>query len=150
MNHFGHILVGLGAGFVIPQLLASMGLFSFNLPLTSFIAVAALGALLPDIDLKKSKVSKVVQLVFVVGGAVVLQPLLLGFFPLLVSWVVALAACAVGLFLILFPLRLKHRGVTHTFGAAVIFTLAVVIAAGIGLGIVGFAAYGSHVVVDQL
>ena len=151
MNHFGHILVGLAAGFAIYYAASAAGL-GLNLAVVNLVAVSALGALLPDIDLKQSKISKVAQLVFIAGGTILLEPFASKFFsfPILTSWVVALAASAVLLFLILFPLRLRHRGITHSLEAAVVFGIAIALLAGLGAGIIGLAGYASHIVVDKL
>jgi len=174
VNHFGHIIVGLVAAAAVNYIISTAHFAFFSLlqplTLTTLIAVAALGALLPDIDLAHSKISKLIGVIFVLLAMFLIQPLALrlvsGITPI-ASWVVALLISIGLLFAILFPLRLKHRGITHTFEAAVVFGIAIAIVSGaagttsgittgpgitsgLTAGIIGFAGYASHVVVDKL
>jgi len=158
MNHFGHIIVGLAAAAAINYIIGQLAQQTHNfflsaLPLVTLIAIAALGALLPDIDLAHSKISKLIGVIFVLLATFIIQPVALravsGISPI-ASWVVALLISIGLLFAILFPWGLKPRGFTLSFEAAVVFGILMAITSGIAAGIIGLAAYASHVVVDKL
>ncbi len=139
MNHLGHMIVGLLVGGI-----AMLVLNVFSLQLA---ALALLASILPDIDLKQSKASKVVEFVAVIAFTVFLQPLFSQYS--IFSWLVTLLVSIGIVFMLLFPLRLKHRGITHTFKAAVFVGLLAGVFAGIAAGIVAFLAYSSHLVADR-
>ena len=126
---------------------AAIALF-FNVLITfQLVAVIVLGSILPDIDLHKSKASKVANVVGIVALTPVVQPFFTeqGMF----SWVIALLVSIVALFLLFLPLRLKHRGATHSLPAAVVFGILLTIAVGRQIGIIGTISYASHLVVDK-
>ncbi len=141
MNHAGHIVVGL--------IVASVASLVLGVHLSlQLIALIVLGSILPDIDLHHSKVSKVIHFVAFAGGAIILQPFVasLG----LASWLVAGLASLAVVLLLLFPLRLKHRGITHSFKAVVFFALLAALAGGVVNGVIAGVAYASHIIVDKL
>ena len=142
MNHFGHMVVG-----AILGLVAMLVLKVFSLPL---IAICLLGSILPDIDLKQSKASQIVQPIAALGIAFLLYPFFSAKFGALAAVVVSLAISAVIIFILLFPLRLKHRGVTHSWKAAVVFSIISGALLGINGGIIALLSYGSHLVVDRI
>lgn len=142
MNHRGHMLIGLIFG------IAAMLVLQIFSP--ELVALVLLGSILPDIDLQQSKASKVVQFVAVIGGTFLLQPLFSKFFSTIAAAVAALLASIALVFLVLLPLRLKHRGVTHSIWAAVVFGVLAGLAVGIAGGIVALLAYASHIIVDKL
>ncbi len=141
MNHAGHMFVGLLVGAAAAFLLAAS-------PTPTLVALVVLGSILPDIDLYHSKASKVIHFVAFVGGAFVFQPLFSGYG--LVSWLVAGIISLAALLVLLIPLRLKHRGITHSWGAAFIFGVAAALAAGITGGLISLLAYASHLIVDRI
>lgn len=141
MNHEGHLFVGLLVGIITA--------LALNVALSlQIVAIVFLASILPDIDLKQSKASKVVEFAVVVGGAFALQPFFPFSFP--TSLLLAAIVSTVVLFVLLFPLRLKHRGVTHSFKAALFVGIVTAIALGITTGILAFAAYASHLIVDKV
>jgi len=142
MNHFGHMVVG-----GIVGITAMLILKVFSLPL---IAICLLGSILPDIDLKQSKASQIVQPIAALGVAFLLYPFISSKFSTLAAVVVSLVIGAAIIFIILFPLRLKHRGVTHSWKAAVVFAaLGAFLTGGINGGVIAFVSYASHLVVDR-
>ncbi|MDP3742331.1 MAG: metal-dependent hydrolase [Candidatus Micrarchaeota archaeon] len=142
MNHFGHMVVG-----GIVGLVAMLILKEFSLPL---VAICLLGSILPDIDLKQSKASQIVQPIAVLGVAFLLYPFFSTKFGALAAVVVSLAISAAVIFLVLFPLRLKHRGITHSWKAAAVFSIIGGLLLGINGGIIALLSYASHLVVDRI
>ncbi len=146
MNHTGHMIVG-----GITGIIAMLVVGSFSLPL---LAICLLGSILPDIDLKQSKASQIVQPIAVLGVAFLLYPLIHTFFSTkfgtIAAIIISLAISAAVIFLLLFPLRLKHRGITHTWKAAAVFAIIAGIALGINAGIIALLSYASHLVIDKI
>ncbi len=141
MNHEGHIVIGLITGIVAATLL--------KIAISpQLIALVILGATLPDIDIRKSKISKVIEFTVVIGGTVFLQPLVSHYGIL--SWLIAFVISALSLLILLFPLRLKHRGITHSYFTALVFAVAVAIAVNLTSGAIAFLTYSSHLVVDKI
>ncbi len=141
MNHLGHMIVGLIVALIV---MIVFGSFSFSLA-----GIALLGAILPDIDLKQSKASQIVEPIAIIGLTLFLH----GFFSsysLLVSWVASLVVSLIATYIVLKILRRKHRGITHSFGAAILFSAFGLLTLGIIGGLVGLVSYGSHLVVDRL
>ena len=113
-----HLVLGVLAG-------AATAFFGFGLAggqLAFFCAVSGAGALLPDIDLRKSKIS---QLTYGIAAALVLL------FSLLLSngdgstMLLYAAAMALGLLALDFLFRPRHHGITH----GLLFALALAAAA---------------------
>lgn len=142
MNHLGHMVVGGIVGAVTMLILKEFSL--------SLIAVCLLGSILPDIDLKQSKASKIVQPIATLGIAFLLYPFISAKFSMLTAVVVSLVISAAVIFLVLFPLRLRHRGITHSWLAATVFSIVAAVALGINSGIIAFISYASHLVVDRI
>ncbi|MEW5954995.1 MAG: metal-dependent hydrolase [Candidatus Micrarchaeota archaeon] len=151
MNSTTHLIAGFAAALAVSLLLNPFG---WGAPLSiELIAVAGLGALLPDLDHRKTKVFRFALALVFVGAAVLAWPLA----PLLTpssnavlnaGVAVAAGACAA---MVLFVLKPRHRGPTHSLAAAIAFA-AIVLAATLnrGLGIAAFAAYASHLLLDRL
>ncbi len=142
MNHLGHMIVGLIIGII-----AMLVLNIFSLAL---IGVILLGSLLPDVDLKQSKVSRIIEPIAILAITIILQKIASEFLSTITSWIISLLLAFVIVWLVLKPLRKKHRGITHSFKAAVVYAIAMVLLAGIPTGIVGLLSYSSHLVVDRL
>ncbi|MFH0713982.1 MAG: metal-dependent hydrolase, partial [Candidatus Micrarchaeota archaeon] len=104
MNHLGHFAIGLIVG------VAAMLLLNAFSP--QLIAIALLASVLPDIDLKQSKASKIVEPIAIIATAVFLYPVIISKYAAIPAMVISLAISTAVIFLLFFPLRLKHRGVT--------------------------------------
>ncbi len=142
MNHLGHMIVGLIVGII-----AMLALNVFSLPL---IGVILLGSLLPDVDLKQSKVSRIIEPIAILAITIILQKISSQFLSTIISLIISLLLAFVIVWLVLKPLRKKHRGITHSFNAAVVYAIAMALLVGIPAGIVGLLSYSSHLVVDRL
>jgi len=141
MNWKLHLLLGVLFG-------AAVAHFGFNASAAQiflFSAIAGVSALVPDIDLRKSKVSKIVYLL---GGAVVLLAsyLLSGG-----NWQkMLLYAGALGIGLLAFDVlvRPRHRGIVHSYLFLVFAAVAVYFAAGFFFAAAFAAGYLSHLLSD--
>lgn len=143
MNHEGHWVVG-----CIAAVIAMLLLHVFSLEL---VALALLAAILPDIDLRHSTASKIVVPIAAIALAVFIHNFItIENISLIASWLVALILAVVLLALFLLPLRKKHRGVTHSWKAAIVFGIAAGIFLGITGAAVGFVSYASHLIVDKI
>ena len=142
MNHFGHMVVGAIVGAVAMLILKEFSL--------SLIAICLLGSILPDIDLKQSKASQIIQPIAVLGAAFLLYPFLSAKFSTIAAVAISLVIGAAIIFLVLFPLRLKHRGITHSWKAAAVFSIMGGLLLGINGGIIALLSYASHLVIDRI
>ena len=142
MNHFGHMVVG---GILGIAAMFILGVFS--LPL---IAICLLGSILPDIDLKQSKASKIVQPIATLGIAFLIHPFFSTKFSPIAAIAVSLVIAAAVILILLFPLRLKHRGITHSWKAAAVFSIIAGTALGINAGLIALVSYASHLVIDRI
>jgi inner membrane protein len=141
MNAPAHLAIGLLAGLAVP---AALGL-----PITlQSVAAAALGSLLPDADHHKTKMFKIVCLAIGIAASyLALSPFKQG----LGQTNGSLAAFAFGTAAALSYAAFKprHRGITHTLLAAVIFGAALYFASGTAVAVAGFTAYLSHLLADK-
>ncbi|MFH0714052.1 MAG: metal-dependent hydrolase [Candidatus Micrarchaeota archaeon] len=143
MNHEGHWIVG-----CITALIAMLLLHVFSLEL---VALALLASILPDVDLRHSTASKIVVPIAAIALAVFIHNFMtIENLSFIASWLVALILAIVLLALFLLPLRKKHRGITHSWKAAVVFGITGGIFLGFSGGVVAFASYASHLIVDKL
>ncbi len=141
LNYAEHLAIGVGFGSVI--------LLAFNsLTINSFIFVA-LCSILPDIDHPKSKISQLLYFLVFVLSFLFIQPIMQKYAGLLISVVVTLlfSMTIMALWLAVKP---RHRGLTHSLFFAIIFMLAAVYFEGFIVGVSGFAAYVSHLIVDRI
>ena len=138
MNYLEHMLLSIIAVFIL-----------FSAVQTPFSAQAAsialIGGILPDVDHAKSKAFKLFLalffgLVFSLCFYFLKQDALT---KAAFSALAALLACG-----IVFVLKPRHRGITHSLLAAAVFALAVYFYAGLLLGLSAFLAYGSHLASD--
>ena len=150
MNSTAHLIAGFVAALAVSLLLAPLG---WGAPLSvDLVAVAGLGALLPDIDHRQTKIFRFALALLFVGGTALawpLAPTLTHSSDLFYNTAVAAAAgaFAAGAFFVLKP---RHRGPTHSWAAAAAFT-AIVLAATLdrGLATAAFTAYASHLALDR-
>ena len=112
------------------------------------IAVIVVGALLPDVDHRKTKMFKSISLVVGVGAFFLAKPAMQqrlgGFNGGIASAGVGLAA--ITLFWLFKP---RHRGVTHSFVAAALYAALVWSLSTPFLAFTGFLAYASHLAADK-
>lgn len=142
MRWRAHAILGAGAG------LAAAYFFGFSF-FDALIACAAsaISALLPDLDLRKSKASKVLgalALVAAVAAAVIFSggSLLRG---LMVFGALLALLLALDWFL-----RPKHRTVTHTGAAALAFSAACFFIFGWKIALACAIGYISHLAADKI
>lgn len=141
MDWKAHLFLGVLAGFAV----AFFGFGIAGAQLAVFCAVAGAGALLPDIDLRKSKIS---QASYGIAAALILL------FSLMLSngdgarMLLYAAAMALALLALDFLARPRHRGITH----GLLFALALAAAAyflfGLTIAAALFAGYLSHLLAD--
>jgi len=151
MNSRAHLIAGFVAALAVSMLLNPFG---WGAPLSvELIAVAGLGALLPDIDHRQTKIFRFTLALLFVAGAVLawpLAPTLTHSSDLCYNAAVAAVAgaFAAGAFFVLKP---RHRGPTHSWAAAIAFA-AIVLAATLnrGLAAAAFTAYASHLLLDRV
>ncbi|OIO24024.1 hypothetical protein AUJ65_02300 [Candidatus Micrarchaeota archaeon CG1_02_51_15] len=139
MNSSFHIAAGIGFALVAATVLTPFGLgASISLQL---IAIACLGALLPDVDHYKTKQFKFV-------AAVVFATIAILCWQLTANALLSLTVGATAV-IVLLALKPRHRGITHSWPAAIVFAV-IVYAATLdkGLALAGLAAYASHLVLD--
>ena len=147
MNAFGHLMLGLVIGFIASFAL-SFTPFSFNFFSSTAIALIALGAILPDVDLKQSKVSRVLFLVAIVAIILGVYPFVSKHFSTIHS-IIASIAFAVVITSIFGLLRPKHRTITHTPYFAIAFgVITFVISQNIGIAIAATVSCASHLLGD--
>ena len=135
MNAFQHIVFSLalvGALVWASQIPAGLPIF----------AAAILGALLPDVDHEKTKVFR---FLLVAVGAAVFATVFSLKKDALFSALAALSSTA-----LLFLAKPRHRGITHSAVAPFVYGGALfLLSRDATLALVGFAAYGSHLVADR-
>ncbi|MBI5229174.1 metal-dependent hydrolase [Candidatus Micrarchaeota archaeon] len=169
MNYFAHLLFSFA---LVYGLLYAFSLIApIQIPVNlQTIAVIGLGALLPDVDHPKTKVFKLIALLFLIIGTAFIHSAffssgheenlnnslnaITGFAVVfnqnVIAWVVSFLAALV-LFGIILLLKPKHRTITHSPLAALLFAAAVaLITKSVFYGITGFAAYTSHLLVDKI
>jgi membrane-bound metal-dependent hydrolase YbcI (DUF457 family) len=104
--------------------------------------VLALGATLPDIDHPQTRIFKYALAVVLVATAWLTLPALGG------NYLAAFGAGAIAV-LAAFLLKPRHRGVTHSYKAALVYALACgLLTHSAGLALTGLVAYASHLVAD--
>lgn len=141
MDWKAHLFLGVLAGFAV----AFFGLGIAGGQLAVFCAVAGTGALLPDIDLRKSKVS---QLTYGIAAALILL------FSLLLSngdgarMLLYAAAMALALLALDFLARPRHRGITHGLLLALALAAAAFLLFGQMIASALLAGYLSHLLAD--
>lgn len=146
MNQFAHLLAGLTLGAAANYLLVAASPLigagfasAWSAPL---FAAIVLGALLPDIDHRKTKIFRVALLVLFIGVAFLVQ-------KVVGSWLWALVGggiVAAGFFL----LKPRHRGITHKWPAVIAYcALLFALTLDKGLALSGAVAYASHLLLDK-
>lgn len=140
MNGFAHIIAAFVCAVAANYLLSFVGWAAAWAP--PLFAVIVLGALLPDIDHRKTRIFRAALFVVFVAVAFLLN----NYFGLVYG--IAGGAVAALAFYLLKP---RHRGITHKWPAALAF-FALVFAATLdrGIALCGLAAYASHLAVDHL
>jgi len=147
MNWKAHALIGAVSAVVLLYLLGTKDLLS-----VAIIAVfGALSALVPDLDHESSKGKKLLDVIFVPFALVVAYVSECGrniCIPDLSMAVIFFAL--VGVYSIFFFfLKPKHRGITHTVFAALVFGLILYFLVGFQFALAGFAGYFSHLAADR-
>jgi len=149
MNSTAHLIAGFVAALAVSMLLNPFG---WGAPLSlELVAVAGVGALLPDVDHRQTKIFRFTLALLFVAGVMLAWPIAPSLTHstdlfLNAGIAVAVGAVAAAAFFVLKP---RHRGPTHSLAAAIAFA-AIVLALTLdrGLGIAAFAAYASHLALD--
>lgn len=148
MNVFGHLAFGL-----LVAAIFSFGVkgtpLAFEFLSVSALALISLAALLPDIDLAKSRVSRAVFLVAIVFFSVFFKQftvkIVTGF---LQEWAAAIIL-AVALIVVYVLVKPKHRTTTHTFAFGLIFAAFAFIASNnIGIAAASLLSFCTHLIGD--
>ena len=149
MNYPEHLFIGIVVA--IPLLVY------FNTLNLTALAVAAFGALAPDIDHNKSKIFAIVSLALLIAVSLLSYPFFSSRFTAFaffnskinvfaVALSLLLGGAAVYIFRIAKP---RHRGITHTFLAASVFAaLIYLLTSQVGISIIALATYSSHLFAD--
>ncbi|NYZ75415.1 metal-dependent hydrolase [Candidatus Micrarchaeota archaeon] len=151
MNSTAHLIAGFAVAIAISLLLAPVG---WGAPLSvDLVVVAGLGALLPDLDHRQTKIFRFTLALLFVAGVMLAWPIapsLTHSTDLFLNAGIAVAVGAVAA-VAFFVLKPRHRGPTHSLAAAIAFA-AIVLALTLnwGLGIAAFVAYASHLALDRL
>lgn len=151
MNYPAHLLIGILSVILI---LHFTGLQKFDnidvwkaIPI---IAIAALGSLLPDIDHNESKISKTFRPILVALIAILSFKSSYSYSnSLLYSSEVTLIAIAL---ILIFSklLKPKHRGITHSLLAALIFSGMIYLPTqSLSYTVSGIVSYSSHLIADK-
>ncbi len=109
--------------------------------LGQLILISAISALIPDVDTEISKGRKLLDAaVIVLAGIIAITSQ---------SWILFFAI--VGLYFIIYKLfKPKHRGITHTLVACLVFSVLVYVTAGLMFAISSFIGYFSHLTLDKI
>lgn len=149
MNVFGHLAFGLLVAAIFS--FGVKGTFlSFDFLSVTALALISLAALLPDIDLGISRVSRVVFFVAIVFFSVFFKQytnrIVSGF---LQEWIAAiiLAVLVVVVYVVIKP---KHRTVTHTFAFGLVFAMFAYIVSNnnIGIATASLLSFSTHLLGD--
>ncbi len=145
MNWKLHLAFGVVLGFLVAY-------FAFNESLIGmllFAGISGVSALLPDLDLRKSKASKLAYgIVFVLIIGVAGYAAVLG--NMGIEWFFVLALCLLGAFAAIdWFLRPKHRGIMHSILFLAIAFAAALFLFGLFAASAVFVGYFSHLVLDR-
>ncbi len=147
MNWKAHAVFGAAAAVVLLYLLGTTEIFSIML-----VAVfGALSGLVPDLDHESSKGKKLLDIIFIPFALVVAYISVCGRSLCLPDGSMAVTFLAfIGLYsLFFFFLKPRHRGITHTLVAALLFALALYFLVDLNFVLAGFAGYLSHLAADR-
>jgi membrane-bound metal-dependent hydrolase YbcI (DUF457 family) len=106
----------------------------------TLIVIAGLAALMPDIDHEMSKGKKILDIIVIAFAALIALP----------SQSVVLFLAVIGAYFIIYKLlKPKHRGITHTIVACLVFSVLIYFTAGLEFAIAVFIGYFSHLALDR-
>jgi membrane-bound metal-dependent hydrolase YbcI (DUF457 family) len=120
-------------------------------------AFGALSALAPDLDHESSKGKKMLDMALILlaaviaiasgcGGNICIPSSISGLGSIVIMFLVI-----VGAYFITFILfKPRHRGITHTLAACLVFGILVFLIAGPRLALAGFIGYLSHLIADGI
>ena len=144
MNALPHLLLGLAVAAVAAGLFAPG--IEFSVPA---VAIAALGALAPDVDHRKTKLFKAVLLAIFGCVAAIAFQIARQHYNAVESTAMALGAGLASVALA-FLLKPRHRGFTHSLAALALFALGAYLAMGWEGALLGGSAYASHLLSDNV
>ncbi|VVC00749.1 LexA-binding, inner membrane-associated putative hydrolase [uncultured archaeon] len=145
MNWKTHLLLGAALGAAVCYFL-----FTKDALQVALAAVLAGGsALLPDIDIRNSKASKITYLIL--GGAALVAAAWLSFGSGKGAWEFALYLCAIvgGILIVDLLIRPRHRGITHSLVALAVVSVCAYAAAGLLVACAVAVGYFSHLLFDN-
>ena len=134
MRYIWHILFGALLSTLMYVALLYLDVI-INIDLFTGIILVIIYSILPDIDIKDSKIRKIVM------------PLLI--ILIIISYFIEYYVLCLSLILMfIFILLLKHRTITHTIWFA--FIISIPFYQNIGYFVIAFVSYASHLVLDRL
>ncbi len=122
--------------------------------IVSLVFIAAIGgfsALIPDLDLAYSKGRRLLDIAFILFAALIAYLSECGVricvptFEMVIIFLILIGVY----FVFFFLLGQKHRGITHTLAAAIVFAIIMAILVGLQFGIAALAGYLSHLIADR-
>lgn len=151
MDWRSHMLIGGGSALAGLYLVGSRDIMEL-IVLTVF---GALSALIPDLDHDASKGRRLLDLVFIIFAFSIGYSTVCGTkicipeMPAILVGILTFLAL-VGLYFIIFRFfKPRHRGITHTLIACLLFGGAIYLLAGLAFAIAGLAGYLSHLLADK-
>lgn len=151
MDWKSHAVIGAAASLAAAYLLGVQDM----LGLAFFTVFGGLAALVPDLDHDASKGRQILDMVAIgfAGSTAYMsgcgKSICIPEMQRIGGMVVALLAM-VGIYFLFFKFfKPKHRGITHTLVATVVFGVLLYFLTGLTVAIVGIVGYASHLVADQ-
>ncbi len=137
MNWKAHVVIGMIISAIFFYFLFGV---KDEILLAQLIGISGLAALVPDLDHEMSKGKKILDIIIIAFAALVALP----------SQSILLFLGIVGAYFLLYKLlKPKHRGITHTVIACILFSVLIYFLAGINAGVASFLGYFSHLLLDR-
>ena len=144
MNWKAHLFIGAACGFI----LSAYALRLSAADIAVFTVVTGASALLPDLDLRKSKASQALYLLALGCSLLAAYWLTLGKGLGMVQFAEALALLLLAFLALDWFLRPRHRTVMHSMGAAVALAAACFLVFGWQLALACALGYATHLAAD--
>lgn len=148
-SHYVHLFIGISSAFFLYSILSQFLAFSPELIFLIFLT-SSISAVFPDIDHRNSKIHKSVKsfiiLILVIYLAIKLYPS---------NFVLLLPFLALVLYALFSVLKPRHRGITHKFEFAALFSAVIAILSHLYFGSMipsffAFVSYSSHIIADKI
>lgn len=147
MNAFSHLAFGLTTTYLF-SIAVTNTFFAFNFFSIQAIAITSLAALLPDVDLAKTRISRVLILITAILLTIGAKPLFSFIKPELNAWIAAISVSLITIALYI-ALKPKHRTLTHTLSFGILYTgLTLVITSSYGIALAALISFSTHLIGD--